>query len=45
MRERVELLGGTLDIRSKIGSGTTVFIRVPLDRSTDETNKVASKVL
>lgn len=43
MRERVELLGGTLDIRSKIGSGTTVFIRVPLDRSTDETNKEERK--
>ncbi|ADU95624.1 sensor histidine kinase [Geobacillus sp. Y412MC52] len=43
MRERVELLGGTLDIRSKIGSGTTVFIRVPLDRSTDKTNKEERK--
>ncbi|CAM3999294.1 sensor histidine kinase [Geobacillus stearothermophilus] len=43
MRERVELLGGTLDIRSKIGSGTTVFIRVPLDRSTDEANKEERK--
>ncbi|NNV07393.1 sensor histidine kinase [Geobacillus sp. C56-T2] len=33
MRERVELLGGTLAIRSKPGGGTTVFIRVPLDRA------------
>ncbi|WP_031406983.1 sensor histidine kinase [Geobacillus vulcani] len=43
MRERVELLGGALAIRSKIGHGTTVFIRVPLDRSTDETNKEERK--
>ncbi|ATO37840.1 MULTISPECIES: sensor histidine kinase [Geobacillus] len=37
MRERVELLGGTLTIRSTIGGGTIVFIRVPIDRSVLET--------
>ncbi|BBW97654.1 sensor histidine kinase [Geobacillus sp. FSL W8-0032] len=36
MRERVELLGGTLTIRSKPGRGTTVFIRIPLDRTVSE---------
>ncbi|HEV3444201.1 MAG TPA: PAS domain S-box protein [Gemmataceae bacterium] len=30
MRERLELIGGTLDIESTPGSGTTVFARVPL---------------
>jgi two-component system, NarL family, sensor histidine kinase DegS len=31
MKERVELLQGTLTIRSKIGFGTTIFIRIPLN--------------
>ncbi|MED4968206.1 sensor histidine kinase [Parageobacillus toebii] len=31
MKERVELLEGTLTIRSKIGFGTTIFIRIPLN--------------
>lgn len=31
MKERVDLLEGTLTIRSKIGAGTTVFIRIPLN--------------
>ncbi|SFA44452.1 two-component system, NarL family, sensor histidine kinase DegS [Parageobacillus thermantarcticus] len=31
MRERVDLLEGTLNIRSKIGAGTTIFIRIPLN--------------
>jgi PAS domain S-box-containing protein len=30
MRERAGLLGGTLDIESKQGSGTTVVVRIPL---------------
>jgi signal transduction histidine kinase len=30
MRERVALVGGTLDVESTPGSGTTVFARVPL---------------
>jgi signal transduction histidine kinase len=30
MRERVELLGGTLDVRSRPGAGTTVEARLPL---------------
>ncbi len=30
MRERAELMGGTLEIESREGSGTTVYLRVPL---------------
>jgi signal transduction histidine kinase len=30
MRERAELLGGTLVIESALGAGTTVFVQVPL---------------
>ncbi len=30
MRERAELLGGDLDIRSVVGQGTTITLRVPL---------------
>lgn len=29
MRERAALLGGTLDIESRAGDGTTVFVRIP----------------
>ena len=32
MRERAEMLGGTLTIESAPGSGTTVYIQVPLAR-------------
>ena len=31
MRERAESCGGTLEIESKIGKGTTVYLRIPLD--------------
>jgi signal transduction histidine kinase len=30
MKERVELLGGSLELDSKPGSGTTVFVTVPI---------------
>jgi two-component system sensor histidine kinase DegS len=30
MRERIRLAGGTLEIRSKAGSGTQLVIRFPL---------------
>jgi signal transduction histidine kinase len=30
MQERIELLGGELDIVTAPGSGTRIFIRVPL---------------
>ncbi|HEU4559749.1 MAG TPA: PAS domain S-box protein [Longimicrobium sp.] len=29
LRERVELLGGTLQVESALGSGTTLFVRLP----------------
>jgi two-component system, NarL family, sensor histidine kinase UhpB len=32
MRERLALIGGQFDIESSPGSGTTVFIRIPLSR-------------
>ena len=31
MRERTALLGGTMDIESRPGEGTTVFVRIPDD--------------
>lgn len=30
MRERVELTGGTLDIESRLGHGTTIAVRIPV---------------
>jgi signal transduction histidine kinase len=33
MRERLELLGGTLEVESEPGAGTTVYARVPLDET------------
>lgn len=31
MRERIALIGGTLDIESEAGHGTTVYVRVPMN--------------
>ena len=31
MRERLSLIGGTLDVESAIGTGTTIFARITLD--------------
>ncbi|MFZ3359213.1 MAG: MASE1 domain-containing protein [Xanthobacteraceae bacterium] len=31
MRERLSLIGGTLDVESAIGTGTTIFARIALD--------------
>ncbi|HVF29289.1 MAG TPA: ATP-binding protein, partial [Pyrinomonadaceae bacterium] len=33
MRERASFVGGTLEIESKVGVGTTIFVRVPISRS------------
>ena len=33
MRERAELIGGNLEIDSKIGRGTTVTLAVPMKRA------------
>ncbi len=30
MRERLSLIGGTLEIESSAAIGTTVFVRIPL---------------
>jgi signal transduction histidine kinase len=34
MRERVEVLGGEIEVRSRPGEGTTVALRVPLEGGT-----------
>ena len=39
MRERVALVGGTLEIESAVGRGTTIFARVPLSSSSGEKNE------
>ncbi len=39
MRERVTLAGGTLEIESTPGAGTTVFVRVPLKQKPAENSK------
>jgi signal transduction histidine kinase len=49
MRERAELVGGKLDIRSDEGEGTTVTLEIPLDRTkpvleTGEEDKLAEEV-
>jgi len=31
MRERLALLGGTLEIESTIGRGTTIYARIPIE--------------
>jgi len=36
MRERVTLAGGTLEIESTPGVGTTIFVRVPLKQEPAE---------
>jgi two-component system sensor histidine kinase NreB len=36
MKERAQLLGGTVDIRSAPGEGTTVIVRIPLSKEETE---------
>jgi signal transduction histidine kinase len=31
MRERLSLIGGTLEVESALGAGTTIFARIALD--------------
>jgi signal transduction histidine kinase len=31
MRERLSLIGGTLEVESAVGAGTTIFARITLD--------------
>jgi signal transduction histidine kinase len=38
MRERVTLAGGTLEVESTLGAGTTVFVRVPLKQEPTESS-------
>ena len=40
MRERVTLAGGTLEIESTPGAGTTVFVRVPLKQEPAKSSKL-----
>jgi signal transduction histidine kinase len=42
MRERVLMVGGEIDIDSMPGRGTTVVVRVPLDRQAGQDARVAS---
>ena len=36
MRERAALIDGTVEIESKLGGGTTVFVRVPIDENSHQ---------
>ena len=36
MRERAALLGGTINVESATGAGTTVFVRIPFDAGGEE---------
>jgi signal transduction histidine kinase len=38
MRERASLLGGSLEIRSRLGKGTKVYFRLPVSGSGDESH-------
>jgi len=44
MRERTALVGGTMDIESEPGKGTTVFVRFPIhDASATHADSVAER--
>lgn len=47
IKERAELLGGSLEIESRRGAGTTVFVRVPVsyDGNAGETGEEESKAV
>jgi signal transduction histidine kinase len=35
MQERAALIGGTFEIESELGKGTTIFVRIPLATATE----------
>ncbi len=43
MIERAQLLGGTLDIESYPGGGTTIYVRIPLNGTGEEKNESRSR--
>ena len=45
MSERLEAIGGTLEIRSKPGAGTRLEVRVPLRVGTSRTRAVDAREL
>lgn len=45
MTERVKMLGGTMDIQSRVGSGTMVFFTIPLDSDLVQGNLTTDNVI
>ncbi len=45
MRERLALVGGNLDIESELGSGTTLFARIPLADARQRPSPVRTRVI
>jgi len=43
MKERAEILGGTINIKTKPGSGTTIVLNIPIDKAIDKDDEEAVK--